>query len=294
MRWGVAAGIVVAAAVWGRDGAVEERVKAGAGANAEADANAKADASASASASASAEVEAAVVGGDEAVAVAVAGDLEIYVVRATRQASHGPLVFLTGSCTHPLTYVNAFGHAAAEHGGLVALQGDLPCKADPSLRRWSPDTIATSARIDAALLAADVHSTTDITLIGYSQGAERAEWLARRFPAKYTRFVLMAGPVVPAAARFAGARAMALLAGHGDVRDNMADGARRLRRANIPATYIELPGTHHGELSPAADAFVSQALDWLDANAIPTDAALANASITTPRARGAPPKHRAH
>ena len=337
MRWGVAAGIVVLAAVWvgpgggaGNAGArararasaeawaragadararadadarAKAKAKADADADADANANAKADADARAKADAKADADAdadAEVGaaGVEARAVAVEGDLEVYVIEAARKGWRAPVVFLTGSCTHPLTYVNAFRKAVADHGGLVALQGDLPCKGDPSLRRWSPDTVATSARIDAALLAAGALTTSDITLMGYSQGAERAEWLARRYPAKYTRFVLMAGPVVPSPARFSGARAIATLAGYGDVRENMADGAKRLRRASIPATYIELPGTHHGALSLDADAFVGRALDWIDANALPSETARANAggnaSAATPSARGSRAKRRAH
>jgi pimeloyl-ACP methyl ester carboxylesterase len=226
-------------------------------------------------------------------ALHVEGDLEAYVVDAARAG--GPvIVFLTGSCTHPLPSLKAFQHAGAEHGGILALQGDLPCKSDETLRRWSPDTVLTSARIDAALAAAGATAATDLTLMGYSQGAERAEWLARRFPAKYTRFVLMAGPVVPAPSRFGGARAVVALAGHGDVRENMAEGARRLRRASIPALYLEVPGTQHGELSPEIDAFVGQALDWLDANALPQGGAPGNASAAKTSASDAPPKHRAH
>jgi pimeloyl-ACP methyl ester carboxylesterase len=213
----------------------------------------------------------------------VDGDLPVYVLRGV-DGRAPRTVFLTGSCTHPLTYTTAFRGAARAHGGLVALQGDQPCKGDATLRRWSPDTIATSARIDAALRAAGATDTDELTLIGYSQGAERAEWLARRFPAKYTRFVLMAGPVVPSPARLAGARAVATRAGYGDVRENMADGARRLRRAKIPASYFELPGVHHGELSPAVDEVVARAFDWLDANADtnPTAASTANADTTAP------------
>lgn len=226
-------------------------------------------------------------------AVPIAGDLDAYAVDAAREG--GPaIVFLTGSCTHPLASLKAFQRAGAEHGGILALQGDLPCKGDETLRRWSPDTVLTSARIDAALTAAGASSTTDLTLIGYSQGAERAEWLARRFPAKYTRFVLMAGPVVPAPSRFGGARAVVALAGHGDVRENMADGARRLRRASIPALYLEVPGTQHGDLSPEIDPFVGEALDWLDANALPQGGAPGNASAAKTSASDAPPKRRAH
>lgn len=201
----------------------------------------------------------------------VTGDLPVYVVRGSRAAatpaiSRPPVVFLTGSCTTPLTYVRAFRRAAAAHGGVVALQGDKLCR--DGTRRWSPDTLGTSARIDAALHAAGFEDTSDVTLVGYSQGAERAEWLAHRFPAKYTRFVLMAGPVVPSPSRFEAARAVVTLAGYGDVRENMASGARRLRRDAIPAIYMELPhGTQHGELSAAADETLASAFDWLDTHA---------------------------
>lgn len=199
--------------------------------------------------------------------VPVPGDRPLHVVRGGG-AKHGT-IFLHGSCTSPDSYVKAFVNAAATHGGVIALEGDLPCKEDPKLRRWSPDTATTSARIDAALRAMNL-PTDDVTLIGYSQGAERAEWLANRFPAKYTRFVLVAGPIVPSPSRFHHARAVALLAGRGDVRGNMADGARALRRRSIPAIYVELEAAspHHGELAPEADASFGQAFDWIEANGI--------------------------
>lgn len=198
--------------------------------------------------------------------IAVAGDLPVYAVRAAPGTRTRRTVFLTGSCTTPLTYLDALRHAAAEHGGIVALQGDQPCR--DGTRRWSPDTVATSARIRAALHAIGLDDDTDVTLVGYSQGAERAEWLAHRFPLEYTRFVLMAGPIVPSGARFSSARGVVTLAGYGDVRENMAVGARRLRRAAIPAIYMELPGLHHGELSPMAGSIVAKAFDWLDSNAL--------------------------
>lgn len=264
MRWAVAAGVVLGAVLGGYERAIDElvgvpvvtvhRLKRAAESE-QVLATDPAEAPAR-----RAEVHAASAGPR---VVPIAGDLDVYVVDAAR-AGAPPIVYLTGSCTHPLASMTAFQRAGAAHGGIVALQGDLPCKGDGTLRRWSPDAVLTSSRIDAALNAAGAGSITDLTLVGYSQGAERAEWLAHRFPAKYTRFVLMAGPVVPAPARFAGARGVATLAGHGDVRETMADGARRLRRASIPALYLEVPGTQHGELSPQIDAFVGQALDWLD------------------------------
>lgn len=201
--------------------------------------------------------------------VAVPGDLPALVVRPAAGAAAIRTVFLTGSCTHPSTYLRAFAHAAAEHGGLVAVQGDLPC-GDPAagLRKWSADTALAQRRIAAALHAAGVDADDDLTVVGYSQGAERAEWLANRFPTKFTRFVLVASPIVPSPRRLAGAHAVVTIAGKGDVRENMADGARALRRDAIPAIYMELTSTKHGELDAATDdAVVAQAFDWLDENA---------------------------
>jgi len=185
-------------------------------------------------------------------------------------------VFLTGSCTHPLDSIKPFREAAAKHGGLVALQGDLPCKSskDGRLRRWSSDTVATQARIDAALAAAGA-ATTGLTLMGYSQGAERAEWIGSRFHEKYTHFVLMAGPGIPQPSHFEqGALGVVLTAGHGDVRENMAIGARKLNHAKVPAIYMEIPTITHGELAPGADAVVAKAFDWL-----------ASSSLSEPRPR---------
>lgn len=268
MRWGLAACCAFAVGGWNADVGVIGRREAIARADAKASAKVEAIAIADTrrAPDEAPEAEAAIEEPDGAIEeVPVDGDLPVYVVRGREGLASSRIVFLTGSCTTPLTYVRAFARAAAEHGGLVALQGDTACR-DGS-RRWSPDSVATSARIDAALRAAGVEDLDDLTVIGYSQGAERAEWLAHRFPAKYTRFVLMAGPIVPSASRFSNALAVATLAGYGDVRENMADGAKRLRRSSIPAIYMELPGIHHGELALSADAVVARALEWVASNA---------------------------
>lgn len=202
--------------------------------------------------------------------IAVEGDLPAYALRSAGELT---AVFLGGSCTHPRASMEVLRRAATEHGTIVALQGDQPCKGEPSLRRWSPDASALSDRIDAALRAAGVAQASDLVVIGYSQGAERAEWLANRFREKYTRFVLVAGPIVPSPGRFGGARGVVAMAGPGDVRENMALGARRLRRSSIPAIYMELPTRgQHSELAPAAAEAVSGALEWLEANAAPAAA----------------------
>lgn len=200
--------------------------------------------------------------------LAVPGDLPALVVRPDGDGRRMRTVFLPGSCDRPEVYLGALRAAAARRGGLVALQGDKPCPGgDSRLRRWSSDTAALAHRIDAAMRAAGEEDTDDLTVIGYSQGAERAEWLANRYPRKFTRFVLVAGPIVPSPKRLDGARAVVTMAGKGDVRENMALGAKSLRRASIPSTYFEMPSVHHGELDPRADASFDRALEWLEDNA---------------------------
>jgi pimeloyl-ACP methyl ester carboxylesterase len=274
MRWGIAVcGLMAAIAARGH-GAMRQGPYAGASADASTDAGANAGTvtiEAVRPYAGDADGHAVETGAIEE--VGVDGDLPVYVVRAAAGTDARRTVFLTGSCTTPLDYLKALRHAAAEHGGIVAVQGDRPCR--DGTRRWSPDTIATSTRIHAALHAAGFDepataatATTATTLVGYSQGAERAEWLAHRFPLEYTRFVLIAGPIVPSRDRLAGARGVVTLAGYGDVRENMANGAKRLRRALIPALYMELPGIQHGLLSPAAGSVVGKAFDWLEENAL--------------------------
>src|SRR4051794_9244877 len=137
MRWVVAAGIVLATSGWAGRAALEQRRITVAAGPAEKAREAPPREEEERAIAFGGEVPPEAPPDEEAHAVPVEGDLEIYVVRAARPGRAAPVVFLTGSCTHPLTYVKAFRHAGAEHGGLVALQGDLPCKGDPTLRRWS-------------------------------------------------------------------------------------------------------------------------------------------------------------
>lgn len=216
--------------------------------------------------------------------LAVPGDLPVFVVRGDSAGTRLKTVFLPGSCDRPEVYLGALRAAAARRGGLVALQGDKPCPGpDPRLRRWSSDAGAAAARIEAALRAVGEEDTGDLTLVGYSQGAERAEWIAAKFPSKFKRLVLVAGPIVPSPARLSGVEAVVTMAGRGDVRENMAIGARALRKARIPAIYMELPSQHHGELDARADASFDRAFEWLDEDHRASDAARSG-----PRAHLAP------
>lgn len=210
---------------------------------------------------------------DEIELLAIDGDVPAYVVRGNEgKPVRG--VFLGGSCTHPRASLEVLRRVANEHGAIVGLQGDQPCPGgDASLRKFSSDTLVLEKRIKAALAVAGSTGDAPITVIGYSQGAERAEWLANashtRGGETFTRFVLVAGPIVPQPSRFAHAHGVVALAGPGDVRENMAVGARRLHARTIPAIYMEMPSHHHQELDPAAAETLAGAFEWLEANARP-------------------------
>ena len=66
-------------------------------------------------------------------------------------------------------------------------------RAPNGTRRWSSDTVLMSERIDRGFAAAEVRPVNepaddhdggdrDLVLVGFSQGAERIEWFAARYP----------------------------------------------------------------------------------------------------------------
>lgn len=193
--------------------------------------------------------------------VTIAGDLPAFALRGPRGAALD-LVFVPGMCVHPLGYAQAFQFTAAEHGPMIAVQGDLSCGDDGS-RRWSSDLAAMDRRIDAAWRAAYRDVPREITLVGYSQGAERAEALAARWPAKYTHLVLIASPITPSPSRLRRARAVVLMAGTWDVsRPRMRADVEPFRRAGVASTFIEIPNAQHGGMGDAPEVTMDEALDF--------------------------------
>jgi pimeloyl-ACP methyl ester carboxylesterase len=194
--------------------------------------------------------------------------LEAGATPATYVLRGGPrgrekLVFLHGMCGHGLGYAQSFQNSAARRGTLIAPQADIPCDGGP-YARWSKDVAALDARITAAFRAlGHPEPITDVIVIGYSQGATRAETLARTFPDRYTRLVLMGGPYQANPQGLQHLRAAVALAGARDRQDLMQGSARVLKAAKIPATFFLIPEATHGSMGPHPERTMDEVFGWL-------------------------------
>jgi pimeloyl-ACP methyl ester carboxylesterase len=189
------------------------------------------------------------------------GKDEIFVMRGAPRGS-ARLAFLHGMCGHGLGYAQAFQFSAAKKGTLIAPQGDISCGGPFS--KWSTDVGALDARITRtfqALLAPN--DAAEITIIGMSQGAERAVALVERYPNRYTRLISMDAPTALRAGQLPSLRAAVMLAGELDRQDLMRQSARALAASGIPATFMIIPRARHGAMGPTPEETMGLALDWL-------------------------------
>jgi predicted esterase len=196
--------------------------------------------------------------------VQVPGDLPAVLVRAVGE-HRLQMVFLPGMCAHPGGYVAAFMHTVASRGDLLAMQGDVSCGGDGAARRWSSDLEAMDRRIGAAFRASGLGEPERVVVIGYSQGAERAERLVARWPEKYDRAILIGSPIVPSPRTLGRAKAVVLMAGTYDMAVAPMRGAvSPLLRASVPATFFEIPGARHGQMGIEPERTMEAALDFVE------------------------------
>jgi predicted esterase len=192
----------------------------------------------------------------------VPDDLPAYVLRGAR--GDAKMVFLHGMCGHGQGYVQAFANAAAEHGTVIALAGEIACGDDPAFRKWSGDVEGIDARVDKAFAAAGqpLREDDDVVVIGLSQGALRAESLVERFPKRYTRAVFIGAPRAPVPARVSSLEAAVIMAGEHEGTWPMKEGAKALSRGKVPATFIMIPGAQHAQLLEG-ERVMGQALEFV-------------------------------
>ncbi len=198
----------------------------------------------------------------------VPGDLPASVVRSDDGAP--PLtVFLPGVCSNGSAYLQTFPETARRQGGVVAIEGDQACGV-AGFRTFSWDAGRQHARVEAALAAAGVKEIPPggITIVGYSQGAALAEQMVQRWPERYARVVLIGAPTDPSPRNLTRARGLVTMSCDRDVPARMKQAATGASRAGIPATYVEMPGCTHGNVTDAERVF-GDAFDFLRANERP-------------------------
>ena len=172
--------------------------------------------------------------------------------------AHTPqvIVYLHGMCGDP-ERVRQWAAAAQAFGTVIALRGGSPCANRASGHYWNGDPVYLDYRIKksirsvAAALGRPLDESAPI-LIGYSQGAQRAEDLAWIFPKRYARLALMSGPSAPAWQKIAKTRTLAITRGEREYDKSWRQAAERFRETGKLARYFELPGAAHGEFGPEA------------------------------------------
>ncbi len=198
----------------------------------------------------------------ELVELAVPGDRKVLIVPGETRT---PIVYLHGRCGDPTAF-RAWAAAGRRFGTILSFVGDVKCKGGRT--KWSGDTVRLDARITAAIGAARSGLGIDLAdgprvVVGYSQGALRAEALATRFPDRYPRAVLIAGPRAPKDGNLAATEAVLFMVGDHDARGHLHDAATKLKAHGRNARYLELPGAHHGDYGSEPLRTVTEGLDWL-------------------------------
>lgn len=177
-----------------------------------------------------------------------------------------PIVYLHGRCGDPTAFT-AWAETGSRFGTIVSLKGDQKCKAG-GRTKWTEDPARLDRRITNALEAIRDQLGLPLDLdrrlvVGYSQGALRAESLGTRFPERYPRAVLVAGPRAPKPTSLTKSEAVLLLVGDHDARQHLSEAATKLKSRGRAVRYLELPGARHGEYGTEAARVFSEGLGWL-------------------------------
>ena len=195
----------------------------------------------------------------------VPGDADVAVSHG-RAGTRRAIVYLHGACGD-LRAPGAWSSASVEVGTLIALRGDRSC-GEHHRYYWGPDTRRLEGRVRAALArVAEVRGSEfapdDVVLMGYSQGATRAQELHAGHPELYPRVILAGIPVAPSARHLAGARAVAVLGGQLELTTHMKTGVWALEAHDIPVFFALFPRAAHGEFGPEAERVMREAFEWL-------------------------------
>jgi predicted esterase len=199
--------------------------------------------------------------------VPVSGDVPAFVAPAPLpQATARAIVYLHGMCGDPARAAE-WAQVAQRHGTLIALRAENPCPGQVG-HYWRGDATYLDYRIKKAIRSvADALDLpldeTDVVLIGYSQGAQRAEDLAWVFPERYSRLALLSGPAPPRTAHVKRTRALAIARGEREYQRPFRAFVARLAPHHSRLGYFEFPGARHGELGDAAPRVMGELFEHL-------------------------------
>lgn len=198
--------------------------------------------------------------------VAVDGDRPVYVLPGEAGDSR-VIVYLHGMCGDA-TAADFFREAVRAHGTLMALRGDTPC--ENGRFKWRGDASQIQKRVLAAFERVNAEqggalSLEHALLFGYSQGADRAEKLAARFPKQYPRVVLGGPPMKASPSKLGRAERVVVFGGELETTENMRAGFDALQAAGVACRYFTLECAYHGYFGIHAEAQLGELLDWVSA-----------------------------
>ena len=196
--------------------------------------------------------------------VPMSGDLPIVVAAGK---SDLPIVYLHGFCGDPAR-AKEWAVSAQAHGTLIALHGNAPCVGKPGRYRFSADMKYLDYRVRKAVGAAAAATGRSldaerIVLVGYSEGATRAEQLAWVYPERYPLLAVMSGPSAPSYDRLQRAERVAIVRGAKEYTKPYRRAAGHLSRAGLATRYFELPEAAHGDFGDEAPRVMAELFRFL-------------------------------
>lgn len=196
--------------------------------------------------------------------VPVAGDRPVLAIHAPAE-NRRAIVYLHGMCGN-VHAVETWKDAAAQHGTLIGLVGDVAC--GHGRFKWTTKVSRIQARIETAFKAVQAErggllDAAELVLFGYSQGADRASLLARNFPRRYRRVVLGGPSHQPKLVNLGDTEVVAVFGGELETTRHMRLGAEVLSAAGKPARFFVLPAAKHGEYGPEGNRVMNEVLSWV-------------------------------
>lgn len=197
--------------------------------------------------------------------VSMPGDRPLRVALAAPSEDRA-IVYLHGMCGAE-EGADVWAKRATAYGTLVTLRADVPCGDRPGYK-WPKDAGAIQARIERALTrVSEVRGsplrTEDVWLIGYSQGAHRAERVAAAYPHLYRTLALGGPPTAASPERLRHARHIAVFGGELEDTSHMVEGYLQLYAAGLDTRFFTLPRAGHGGFGPEGPRVMGEIFAFL-------------------------------